>query len=180
VRNRSRRADGLTLVELTATLAITSLIAVAVLPVTSNLSRAETLGQRTSARHLYYEALRALLELDLAHADRYRLTDEGMEFLVHVALSPGTLEVQHVPATVAYAVRRVGGRGWLVRSQRSRQGGDLDEPVCADVRTFRLVPEGDPPKAEEAEWYPMPPSVRASVEPDGPGPAPLEFRVVLR
>ncbi|MBM4033133.1 MAG: type II secretion system protein [Planctomycetes bacterium] len=178
-KKTNRRAAGLTLVELTATLAITGLIAAALLPVTANLSRAEALGRRSAEPGLQRAALRALIGLDLAHADAYRLAPGGVELRAHVALAPGSLAVQHFPATVAYAVRRVGGRNWLVRSQRSALGGDLDELVCPGVAALRFIPAGKATAPREGEWAPMPASLRVALAAEEQGAPPVEFEVTL-
>jgi hypothetical protein len=158
---------------------VAGLIAAALVPVTASLSRAEALGRRASEPLAQHAALRALLGLDLAHADAFRLTPDGVELQVHVALAPGSLAVQHLPATVAYAVRRVGERRWLARGQRSSFGGDLDELVCSDVNALRF---GSSDKAEapnEGKWAPMPHGIRITLIPSAQGTPPAEFEVAL-
>jgi hypothetical protein len=176
--------SGLTLVELLATLAVTALVMVAVIPVTVNLARAQAIGGRSLRDQQLRAALHRLLEADVAQAEAYRPGADGAEFqLLFALVRREGLDAQHLPATAAYRVRRVAARGWLVRAQQSPLGGSLEELVCPDVREFTLTPAdsdaSDAPVGSE-EWVRLPRAMWARVAFDGAGRPPIEFLLTVR
>jgi len=177
---RSRASRGFTLIELMATLALTSLIVASVLPVTVSLSRSQALAQRMSDTASRITSLRRLLALDLSNAEKYKPAGQGLVVATHAALKPDTLALQHLDATVRYEVRRIGTTGWLVRVQESALGGKLVERVCSGVRAIQIVPVGPTQPADPDGWVLMPQAMTVHVDFEAANAAPAEFRVQRR
>lgn len=154
---RNRQRAGLTLIELLASLAIVSVVAVASLSVATRLAKSAAHDRTASRYERTAAALSRLIELDLAHAEGYRITDEGIELAARAALDPATRAVDHVPARVTYAVRLVAETPWLVRIQRIGSGEPTAEPVCSGVTALSIRPAGEDAKPPaEGQLAPMP------------------------
>ena len=73
--------------------------------------------------------------MDILHADKYRQTTDGIEMQLRASLNKENLTLKHEPSTVAYEIRQIGGKNWLIRTQR--QGSDAwSELVAMDVITI--------------------------------------------
>ena len=174
---RTKRA--LTLVELLAALAITSLLVVAALRVSTHLARAEILSRR-AREDLWSEArLRDLVTTDVVHAEAYQEDRDGLVLQTSACLDAKTLELEHVPAKVAYRVQTVGNRKWLVRSQESEWQPPVSELVSEGVRTIRLRPK-DEDKPSVGERKGVPAAATVVVEFDEEGRPPVQWTVRSR
>jgi len=171
---RKRMNHGLTLVEMLAALAITALILAAVLPVTASLARSHALGENTQEQVSLESALRGLLATDLVHARSYRMTPNGVELEGLATLDLGTLELQHIPSTVRYEVRRIGARSWLARVQGSDPAGWVAELVCSDASAIGLR-DASQPAAASGDWQELPDAVIVRVGFATADRAPVEF-----
>ena len=168
------RNNAMTLVEITVAMAIAGLLMAGVLGAVRALARD---GMATALPHdqaVTEAGLRNVLEADIMHARRYRATQKGFELETTCALDPATMEIDHVPAVVAYEIRQAGKRTWLVRSQTSGIQKSQIELVLADVKAIaiRQSPEAtsqdasvsDQTPVEAGRWRPVPTGLAVTVE----------------
>jgi len=174
-----KRPSGLTLIELMVTLAIVALLTTAALATVTTLARSQAVRQRADGPAVRQRHLERLLAEDFRHATGFRLVPGGFELNSQAALDSKSLERRHFAAVVGYAVRRIGDRLWLVRTQRSDAGGDFAEPVCPTVRAVALSVPRDPALAAEA-WQKLPASAGVSFAFDEAGAAAAAATVSLR
>lgn len=137
------RPSALTLVELMAALAIASMLTVATFSTVGSLLRARKVGEGALDRSPQSAAWRPVLSRDLLNATEYTATGAGFALRTHAWLDRRTLDSACLDSSVAYEVRRVGERNWLVRTQRSQFGGDFADIVCPDVASIRLAAPSD-------------------------------------
>ena len=174
MQRRTKKA--LTLVELLATLAITSLLLTAALRVSTHLARAEVLSRHARKDRWSEARLRDLVTRDVAGAAAYQEGRDGLVLWTTACLDSKTLELEHLPAKVTYGVRAVGGRPWLVRRQESEWHPPLTELVGRGVRAVRLrAKDEDAPSAGERKALPV--AVKVTVTFDEEGRPPLEWFV---
>lgn len=182
---RCRR--GLTLVEMMAALAISTLLAVATLSVVQSMLRSESIVRAASPWLGLDAPLRDMLRRDLAQAREYQVAAQRVTFRLTASLEPN-LDQGHLPASIVYEVRRVQDRNWLVRVQRPEvQGAPLGELVAEGVSGIQFEPviplkkengfvnpdPGDRPEEFPAEGQsPREASRAAAAEEDAAPPAP--------
>lgn len=159
------RPTGLTLVEMVVALAIAAVLLAGTLTVTARLPRSQgRLHQRTE-RSSVTEALSRLLNLDVLQADQVRLLPNRVELRTHATLSPAG-EVRHVPGFVAYSLRDVSGRTWLVRRQQCADGKTSTALVCSEVTGVEMplpaTADSQPADAAEA-WRNLPDGPRINL-----------------
>jgi len=146
---------GLTLIELVVALAIAGMLMSATLGAVTAVSRAHALTAGADAAASGRNRLRAVLTADLCHTERYARTPDGLSLRTRARLNAKTLEIDHIPATVDYRVRRIDGRPWLLRVQKGSRQGDLAEIMCPDVLSVDV--RGLQGGAEtEGKWKGMP------------------------
>ena len=177
---RKRQARGLTLVELLATLAIVGLLSAAAMRVTAALVRTQRLDRRQAAARWQAPALDALLRVDLAHASRYRKMSDGFELRTTGQFDPETLRLRHLPAVVAYQVRQIDSRSWLVRRQESGVRARLTELICADVAMIDLSAAADGAEIPAGQWRALPEAVTIAIAFTDPGRPALAFEYLNR
>ncbi len=117
------RPKGLTLIELTVTLAITAMLITALMSVTMRISRAELAGGKGDTLTDLEPALRNLLRIDFAHALQFRLTSNGIDLQSAGSISPADHEIKHIRSTVFYEVIPINGLNWLTRRQITETDG---------------------------------------------------------
>lgn len=168
-----RHRTGLTLIELTAAMAIAGMLMTATLGVSARLAsrrRAEAVGTEDFART---QALGRLLEADVLPARRYRINDSGLWLETWSRLDRQTSARAHLPTIVNYEVRQVADDNWLVRLQQSPDDtkvfgfGDL---VCRGVRRISLVVPRKPRRGR-GRWRAIREVRKVSVEFDDDRPA---------
>lgn len=108
----------MTLIELMATLAITSMLVIGALGVAANLSRSEKINAALHDADMSYANMKTILQLDMTHATKVRKTAAGFELQVRAGLDPESMRVTHIESTVAYEITDIAGRKWLVRKQQ--------------------------------------------------------------
>jgi prepilin-type N-terminal cleavage/methylation domain-containing protein len=173
---RPRRA--LTLVELMATLAIVSLLTAAAMLVVGSLTHAQVREQAQHDEALLATGLWDALTADILHADRYAVTAAGFALETQSCLDPETMEQEHLPGRVEYAVREVGPRRWLLRIQEpeGRQENGLTELVCSQVASVAIAPAETGQTAPDGDmktgWQAMPDAVAVTVTFRGAGRPP--------
>ena len=186
------RRTGLTLIELLATLAIATLLLGATLVVLAAMGRAERadIGRHETA--FAPERLREILTIDLEHARRCRVDAGGVTLQTLARLRRTDLELEHVPTTVRYEVRRVGQESWLVRVQDDFIAGAGDDPggrevrrelVCSGVGGIALRSAGEGAGAKPmppGRWRSVPRAVTVVVEFTDAARAPAEFTFRVR
>lgn len=163
-----RSTSGLTLVELTATLAIASLVMVATLGVVANMSRSDAVNRGLPGGSSLEPALRGMLACDLLSARRWRTTKSGFELETHSSLSRKTLELSHAPASVGYEVRRIASRSWLVRKELPETGSETVELICPGVATIG-------PGSGAQRWRAVPDVARVTLRLEGRRQDAVEF-----
>ena len=170
----SRRA-GLTLVEVTLALAITALLAVGVLEVITACTRGDRLDRRWQTSVQRQAALAELLTTDLSHARRVMKTAMGFQLDSRAALDAQTMELEHLPSTVVYEVRKIGSRTWLSRTQQLTDQAPSRELVAAGPKTLEIAAVGgrDLPAGR---WTSMPEAVTVTFTWDGADPVIVSFR----
>jgi len=154
------------------TLVIVSILTVAAMRVTINISRAHALEQTRDRASALEPRLDELLRMDTGHADGWRHTSDGFELRSLSAIDRDSLRLAHLPVTVRYEVRQIGGVSWLVRRQ-GRQGKIFNELVCSgvsDVGLDSLVADGEPEKFND-----MPQTMTIVVKFKKHGNSPLKF-----
>ena len=167
----------MTLIEVMLTLVIVSILTVAALRVTIDISRAQGLEQRLDSDSALESRLDELLRMDVGHADGCRRTSEGLELRCLSAIDYKSLELGHLPVTVRYEVRKSGGISWLVRRQEY-QGKVFNELVCSGVSAVGMGAAGATggKDADDVDKFAkMPQAVTIVVKFDRPGASPLEF-----
>jgi prepilin-type N-terminal cleavage/methylation domain-containing protein len=170
-----RQRQGLTLVELMVALAISTMIAAAALAVAANLPRTLAAQQRQGEPDLRAERLRALLDNDLAHSYRFRVTPAGVELEADVLLDARTLAPEHVKSILTYEVRTIGETPWLVRTQRAPEGKRTAELVCGRVHSLSVAPLGQVHAPDKDGWTDLPEAMTFHFDFDSPDQKPLEL-----
>jgi prepilin-type N-terminal cleavage/methylation domain-containing protein len=132
---------GMTLIEVMLTLAIVSILTVAALRVTVNISRAHGLERAQDSALTLESRLDELLRMDVVHADGCRQLDDGFELRSLSAIDYDSLRLAHLPVTIKYEIRQIAGLSWLVRRQRY-QGKMFNELVCSGVYEVSLNSSG--------------------------------------
>jgi len=145
---------GITLIEVLLTLTIVSILSVAAMRVTIRISRADRVEQARDSISELTPRLNELLRMDAVHATGYRTSREGFELQSLSALDYDSLRLSHLPATVRYKVRSIGGVSWLVRTQSGR-GGVLNELVCPGVSRVALDSPDRDDKSDEFKPTPQ-------------------------
>lgn len=171
IKNRN---NAMTLMEITVAMAIAGLLMAGVLGAVRALARD---GMATALPHdqaVTEAGLRNVLEADIMHARRYRATDKGFELETSSALDPATMEIDHVPAVVAYEIRPAGKRNWLVRSQTSDIQKPQTELVLAGVKAIAIKRSPEPTSQDAStpdetpidasQWRPIPDGLAVTVD----------------
>ena len=175
------------MVEMLAATALAAVLFVTVLLVVASLGRERReLAQRDRAE--VPAELVDLLRWDLQNARTVR-QDEGRMLLSGFgSLDPRSLDATVLaPVEVAYEVRELADRSWLIRRQTSADGDQeaSAELVCADVSAVEVVAIEDADEEPNAdESAPPPPATHSTThgvgaEADDAG-EPLAAQVVLR
>jgi prepilin-type N-terminal cleavage/methylation domain-containing protein len=179
-RYLSRPARAFTLVEVLVTLVIVGVLTASSLGLVARLSKRQIALQQSGRRDDVAAGLRRLVELDLQHADRYRVLSDGFEIEARSTVAAETMALSHLPATIRYRIETIGPRPWLVRTQR---GGDKDvfrELVCSGVAKISVsgLQSGG---AGQGGWLITPPALRVKAEYRiDSGTKTLDFSVFLR
>jgi len=169
-----RGSRGLTLVEVTVALAITSLLMVTALATLVNVSRAEAANQgRVDATETRLVVQR-LLARDLAHARSWQATSGGFTIMTEAALDADTLELTHQSAEVSYQTRQLGPHSYLLRTQKG-PGKPLTELVSPGVTGIALHVVAVAQPGGKADVQALPPAVKISVTFEGPSLGTQEF-----
>jgi len=135
-----RHRKGLTLIELTVTLAITAMLITALMSVTMRISRAELAVDPGDTQAELGPAMDSLIRLDFSHAVQFRLTPFGIDLQSVASLSETDCEITHIRSTVYYEVIRVNGINWLSRRQvRETDGKESLHLVMPNVVSLALV-----------------------------------------
>lgn len=159
-----RRPRAMTLIELVLALAIASMVSLAAMGVVVNLSRSREVQRREADAVTARQQLEGLMEADLQHAERYRLTKAGIEFQSAALIDPETLETRHLDCTIAYQVIEIGLDSWLVRRQQSVGQDAFTELVCEGVIGIGLASRDDngvspdvaSPRNARSDWAAVP------------------------
>lgn len=162
----------MTLIEVMLTLAIVSILTVAAMRVTINISRAHALERTQDRASALEPRLDELLRMDTGHADGWRRTSEGFELRSLSAIDYDSLRLAHLPVTVRYEVRQIGGVSWLIRRQEY-QGKAFNELVCSGVSEVGLESVGAGGEAEK--FNDMPETMTIIVKFEKYSASPLEF-----
>jgi prepilin-type N-terminal cleavage/methylation domain-containing protein len=172
-----RHPKGLTLIELTATVAITGMLVAAALSVATRLSRADAISNRRHEKSVSRSSLENLLATDIIHAVQYRNASNGAEMRLRSRLDAGSLELEHLRSTVRFEVRQIAGRWWLLRIQKTPDRPDLIELVLPGVSAVSLKPAKADVAVASDDWQEMPEVVVFKVEfaEGGRGPVVLTF-----
>jgi len=148
-----RRTEGLTLVELLATLAITGLLVAGSLRAVGSLGRSDRAGRSRYEDASRRAALERILEMDLTHARRFRATKTGFELQTWFALAGETLSAAHVPVRVAYEIETIHDRPWLQRRQTgSGSGPGAAELLLPDVVSIVLQTDTPSRRGSRDAW----------------------------
>ncbi len=135
-----RRRKGLTLIELTVTLAITAMLITALMSVTMRISRAELAVDPGDTQAELGPALERLIRRDFGHALKFRLTPFGIDLQSAASISETDCEIKHIRSTVYYEVIRVNGINWLTRRQvRETDGKESLYLVIPNVVSLAVV-----------------------------------------
>jgi len=170
-----RRKNGLTLIELMVTLAITAILVTAALGAITTLTRLDKADQARDEATSIAPRVRTVLETDLTHAKRFATRDSGFVLQTVAAVKADSMELEHLPTTVTYTVRQVAGRQWLVRSQRSEIGSDcFTELVAPDISGIQIASEADRNRAKQ-RWQALGPKTTVTVTFDTGGRVPAAF-----
>lgn len=167
---------GMTLIELMATLAITSMLVIGALGVAANLSRSEKVN--TALHHdkdMSHAKMRTILQTDITHATKARKTAAGFELQTRAGLDPESMRVVHVESTVAYEVKDIAGRKWLVRKQQddvsssngSKNSKDFIELVAPDISEVSLHAADDAAAELPGGWKTIDDSVVLKIRTTG-------------
>ncbi|MFB3891190.1 MAG: type II secretion system protein J [Phycisphaerae bacterium] len=177
----NRHNKALTLVELMAALAIVSMLLTAAMAVIGSMSRAGAHDQLRHDEALSSAALCDLLRADLLHTRDFLTSDTGCTLKTRMSLDARTMERQHIAADVEYAVRKVGTRSWLVRTQRCGDDGALmRDVVCPGVSEIRIERMELPDQIDAPATAPatgVSPVMTCVVEFDSPDRAPVRIAV---
>ena len=171
------RRNGLTLIELMATLTIVASLTVASLAAVSNLSRTDAVERQRDGKPSAWTALRPMLAADVVHATVWKPMAKGFSLRTRVLLDAATMEASHLGTTVTYQVRRIGSRAWLVRTQQPNlPGRDLIELVCSGVKavTLRGVGRDD---TQSEDWQSVPAAVVVTVVFEREGREPILYTI---
>lgn len=176
---RHTRQHGLTLIELTVTLAIVSMLTATSLAVVAKLSR---IG-RVDAGQLTADSLRdrltALLSPELVHIQQFRNTLTGFTMDTLSAIDPKTMQRQHRPITVAYDIVTVGERRWLVRRQTENIIPAFTELVARGISDIHIQDATSDEPADLDTWARPLVAVRVTVTFDDERTPPLDLTLPL-
>ena len=161
---------GMTLIEIMLTLVIVSILTVAAMRVTISISRAHAIEQTQDDDAALRPRINELLGVDVRHAGLWRRTSDGFELRSLASIDYDSLRLAHLPVTVRYETRQIGGLSWLVRTQTSN-GRVFNELVCADVAGVDL--KG--PQDKDDKFKEMPDELKVSVTFTGKEDSPMEF-----
>lgn len=109
---------GLTLVEMSVALALSSALLLAALSFTSRLGRAAKADRRLDKTAQRDRVLAEVLEHDLRDALQVRQQEQKWQLRCQSRLVPETLDRVHLPSLVTYRLRTLNGKPWLVREQQ--------------------------------------------------------------
>ena len=155
------KRTGMTLLEITAALAILAMVASAALSVCSNLLRSQRVREPQTQAAKLHQGLTDLLREDLLHADGWRGTANGFAIQTHASLDGGSLERSHMPSEVVYQCLEIEGNWWLMRLQRSGRSTHT-ELVCQGVSGIDIV--GQRQSAAAGQWLAVPDCVKVQVQ----------------
>ncbi len=164
------RRKGLTLIELTVTLAITAMLITALMSVTMRISRAELAIDPSDTQAEFGPAMESLIRLDFGHAVQFRLTPFGINLQTAASISTEDHEIKHLRSTVYYEVIRVNGVNWLTRRQVTETDGKESlQLVMPNVASMALV-DLISPETGKTSWRRLPTQPLAiSITLDGGG-----------
>ena len=131
-----------TLVELLASMVLTTVLMLAIFQVLASVARqgrAMAATARTTVTPWQTDLVSAI-RWDLVNANS--LTADGNQLIVqgHGSLDRATLTRRHAPVEVSYTSRRISGRNWLVRRETSAGASGWSALVCSDVEQFEIRP----------------------------------------
>ncbi len=176
-----RRHTGLTLIEMSCTLAIVGMLTAACLRVVVSLSRSAALMESRHGAATLEAGLAKLLAADVLHAERYMALKDGQQLALQTRarLERETLKLRHLPCQVTYEVRQVAGRNYLLRRQQMPNQRDWIELVCRDAARIELICLGEKRLARES-WRAMPKTATVKMHFDDETQVELEFHYRLR
>lgn len=177
--HRTARA-GLTLVELMVALAISAMLAGAMLGLVAQLSRGLRTARAAGQDRLRHQGLRRLLETDLASATAYRMGTDRLELRTLVSIDPPSQQLRHLPVEVVWRIDRsdadrLDDPGLLLRVEAV--GGTTTKRtrlVGPDVQRIDLRPAGSN-QPGRGDWSALPEEAIVTVELAG-SETPLQFR----
>lgn len=142
----ARNRRGFTLVELLASMALTTLLMLAIFQVLASVARqgrAMAAAERETVEPWQADLVGAI-RWDLINAKT--VTSEGNQLTVqgHGSLDRATLSPRHGPTEVSYLVRRISGRNWLVRREKPADSAAWTAMVCPDIERFEIRAAGEP------------------------------------
>lgn len=162
---QAKHNRALTLIELVVSLAIVSMLMVAVMTVIGGLSRSERRDQAQHEGNRLASPLRDILANDLVHATQFTSTPDGCQLRTYAAIDPATMERNHRPVGIEYLVQIIAQRRWLVRVQHDENGGpDVRQLVCCDVAHFAVQPADSVTTGTEPADDALPAAFVATVE----------------
>jgi len=106
-----------TMVELLIASALAGMLILGVLAAITNLGRTEQQQQKAERASLPTHVI-DLIRSDLVHADEMRVRDEQIELRGRLGIDRDSVQVNHMPAVVRYAIIHVNEQPWLIRRQK--------------------------------------------------------------
>lgn len=143
--------QGLTLIELTAAVALTVLLTAALSGVLVSLARHDKALREKYPDPSWGRRLKTQLEWDLAQSRRQRLTDDRITLVGYHARDPESGAALQRPTQVDYSIEEIGARRCLIRREASLDALSNDPPhyqlVCLDVQNLHAEAVSDPTAA---------------------------------
>jgi prepilin-type N-terminal cleavage/methylation domain-containing protein len=136
------RCRGFTLVELLASMALTTLVMLAIFQVLASIARqgrAMAAAERQTIEPWQADLVDSI-RWDLSNATTATIAGNQLVVRGHGSLDRTTLSPRHVPVEVSYVTRSVSGRNWLVRREKPSDTTGWTAMVCPDVERFEIRP----------------------------------------
>lgn len=142
---------GFTLIELLASMALTTLLMLAIFQVLASVARqgrALAAADRSSIEPWQADLINTI-RWDLSNA--VRVAGESNHYVIqgHGSLDRATLEPRHVPTEVTYRV----SRGWLERREKPGDASPWTAMVCPDIVEFEIRAADDGPPEDLSQRY---------------------------
>ncbi len=132
--NRIRKISAFTLVEVLLAITIMAALMAATVRIMYVLRNSAAAIEKRDIYLKFDSRLKALLDMDMAHALSVEKADDGFAITSLASLDKQTMDLRHIPSAIAYEIITIDGRKWLIRSQLTNDSNvPLAELVCADV-----------------------------------------------